>query len=267
MISPEQKDALSAPLNRANVKQRDQAGRKLDYIEGWHAIDEANRIFGFDGWERETVLLEQTSKELVSLQGGRGSYQQWRVSYIAKVRVKALGVVREGTGYGSGMGKPETLGDAIEGAVKEAETDAMKRALMTFGNPFGLALYDKTQANVVADEGGQEQRSTDQRSEVGRQEAARASKDQAARDTYSTLEKDMRKNKTKADLRRWIADPDVHQLRKQLPKDWDEKLREAAGDYGRDLPEAASTDDFRGAGSVSPEILKNNKYAQAVGGM
>ncbi len=34
-------------------------------------------------------------------------------------------------------------------AIKEAETDAMKRALMTFGNPFGLALYDKDQANVV----------------------------------------------------------------------------------------------------------------------
>jgi DNA repair and recombination protein RAD52 len=33
--------------------------------------------------------------------------------------------------------------------LKEAETDAMKRALMTFGNPFGLALYDKTQENVV----------------------------------------------------------------------------------------------------------------------
>ena len=32
---------------------------------------------------------------------------------------------------------------------KEAETDARKRALMTFGNPFGLALYDKTQANVA----------------------------------------------------------------------------------------------------------------------
>jgi DNA repair and recombination protein RAD52 len=25
----------------------------------------------------------------------------------------------------------------------------MKRALMTFGNPFGLALYDKEQANVI----------------------------------------------------------------------------------------------------------------------
>jgi DNA repair and recombination protein RAD52 len=32
--------------------------------------------------------------------------------------------------------------------VKEAETDARKRALMTFGNQFGLALYDKDQTNV-----------------------------------------------------------------------------------------------------------------------
>jgi Rad52/22 family double-strand break repair protein. len=28
----------------------------------------------------------------------------------------------------------------------------MKRALMTFGNPFGLALYDKDQKNVVDEE-------------------------------------------------------------------------------------------------------------------
>jgi hypothetical protein len=41
------------------------------------------------------------------------------------------------------------LGLAHESALKEAETDAMKRALMTFGNPFGLALYDKEQRNVA----------------------------------------------------------------------------------------------------------------------
>ena len=40
------------------------------------------------------------------------------------------------------------LGQAHESAIKEAETDAMKRALMTFGNPFGLALYDKQQRQV-----------------------------------------------------------------------------------------------------------------------
>ena len=33
-----------------------------------------------------------------------------------------------------------TPGEAHESAIREAETDAMKRALSTFGNPFGLAL-------------------------------------------------------------------------------------------------------------------------------
>nr|WP_233130301.1 Rad52/Rad22 family DNA repair protein [Synechococcus sp. 1G10] len=53
------------------------------------------------------------------------------------------GIVREGCGVGHGI--DVDLGQAHESALKEAETDAMKRALMTFGNPFGLALYDKQQ--------------------------------------------------------------------------------------------------------------------------
>lgn len=151
-FNPEQIKAMQAPLNSAAVKSREQGGRQLSYIEGWHAIAEANRIFGFDGWNRETILLQETNRDLVTLTSQRGEYQQWRIGYIAKVRVTVGGIVREGTGYGSGMGKPEAVGDAVEGAIKEAETDAMKRALMTFGNPFGLALYDKTQANVVDEE-------------------------------------------------------------------------------------------------------------------
>ncbi len=149
-LTENQKLELARPLDRSAVKEREQGGRAVSYVEGWHVIAEANRIFGFDGWERETVLLTETNRDLVSVQKkGGGTYDQWRIGYIAKVRIRALGVVREGTGYGSGMGKPEAVGDAVEGAIKEAETDAMKRALMTFGNPFGLALYDKTQANVA----------------------------------------------------------------------------------------------------------------------
>jgi hypothetical protein len=53
---------------------------------------------------------------------------------------------REGTGAGGGFG--QDMGEAHESAIKEAETDAMKRALMTFGNPFGLALYDKDKQEV-----------------------------------------------------------------------------------------------------------------------
>jgi hypothetical protein len=54
--------------------------------------------------------------------------------------------VREGSG--TGEGKALTPGQAHELALKGAETDATKRALATFGNPFGLALYDREQVGV-----------------------------------------------------------------------------------------------------------------------
>lgn len=140
-------EALEAPLDRKHVTTRSQSGRTLSYVEGWHVIAEANRIFGFDGWTRETVeMREVRSPELVKNTNGK---ETWRVGFIAKVRVTVSDVVREGTGFGAGA-LPD-LGEAYESAIKEAETDAMKRALMTFGNPFGLALYDKTQANVAVD--------------------------------------------------------------------------------------------------------------------
>lgn len=132
---------LQAPLSAAHVKERTQAGRQLSYIEAWHAIAEANRIFGFDAWNRETVTLQQLGEP-------REVDGKWRVGYMAKVRVTVGDVVREGCGFGSGIDKDQH--QAHESALKEAESDAMKRALMTFGNPFGLALYDKTQANVQA---------------------------------------------------------------------------------------------------------------------
>lgn len=134
---------LRAPLSRAAVKSRSQAGRALSYIEGWHAIAEANRIFGFGAWDRETVDLRMLGERQVG--------DKSRVAYMARVRITVRAgdgvIVRDGCGYGSGIDKD--LGQAHESALKEAETDAMKRALMTFGNPFGLALYDKAQANVA----------------------------------------------------------------------------------------------------------------------
>ena len=56
-FSPEQLAALSAPLDRANVRQREQGRGKVAYVEGWFAVAEANRIFGFDGWQRQTIAV------------------------------------------------------------------------------------------------------------------------------------------------------------------------------------------------------------------
>ena len=140
-------DELKKPLDPRHVASRSQGGGQVSYIEGWHAIAEANRIFGFDGWTRETLDVHQLGEPYQNAKGNNV------VSYRAKVRIavradSAPPIIREGCGFGQGIDRD--LGQAHESALKEAETDAMKRALMTFGNPFGLALYDKSRANVQA---------------------------------------------------------------------------------------------------------------------
>jgi DNA recombination protein Rad52 len=152
-FSAEQISALAAPLDRAKVKQREQGRGRVSYLEGWQVIAEANRIFGFDGWQRQTTSIRCVSQAERSI--GRDNRPGWGVTYIARVRVTvaaggAAPLIREGSGAGHGI--DVDLGQAHESALKEAETDAMKRALMTFGNPFGLALYDKQQREVSSPE-------------------------------------------------------------------------------------------------------------------
>ena len=54
-FSSKQLQALRRNLDGRQIRTREANGRELSYIEGWFAISEANRIFGFDGWSRETV--------------------------------------------------------------------------------------------------------------------------------------------------------------------------------------------------------------------
>jgi DNA recombination protein Rad52 len=139
---------LSAPLDRNNVRTRVQSGQTLSYIEGWQAIAEANRIFGFGEWSSETLETRCVSERPRKI--GKQQRDGFSVSYVARVRivVDTQGGVVSREGVGAGHGIDVDLGLAHESAIKEAETDARKRALMTFGNPFGLALYDKEQTNV-----------------------------------------------------------------------------------------------------------------------
>jgi DNA recombination protein Rad52 len=136
-FSAKQVQALRRNLNHRHVRTREANGRELSYIEGWYAISEANRIFGFDGWNRETV-----DSRCVLARETRGSFL---AVYIARVRITVhtdgATVVREG--HGSGEGRGTSPGEVHDIALKAAETDATKRALATFGKPFGLELYRK----------------------------------------------------------------------------------------------------------------------------
>jgi Rad52/22 family double-strand break repair protein len=134
-FSTKQLQALRRPPSRSHIRTREANGRELTYLEGWYAISEANRIFGFDGWSRET--LESRS---VLARETRGNFL---AVYLARVRVTVhadgVTVIREG--HGTGEGRGTSPGEVHDFALKAAETDATKRALATFGKPFGLELY------------------------------------------------------------------------------------------------------------------------------
>ena len=130
--------ALKEQLNPDLIATRDGAwGKPMSYIAQQTAVRHANRIFGEFGWHRETVEMIHLGTEKVKDKNGN---EKMKCAYRAKVRITVGDVVREGTGYGDSI---MTGIEVHELACKEAESDAMKRALMTFGAQFGLDLYDK----------------------------------------------------------------------------------------------------------------------------
>ncbi len=133
-FTKEQTEQLNQPIDPKVVAFRKQGNMQLAYLESWYVINEANRIFGFDGWSSETIQLDCVQSD------------EFCVTYIAKVRVTVGDVIREGVGAGHGKGERVNLGDKHESAVKEAESDARKRAFMQFGSQLGLSLYDRSKA-------------------------------------------------------------------------------------------------------------------------
>ena len=134
-FSDSQMRALARSVPARHVSSRVRDGKELSYVEGWYVLAQANRIFGFDGWDRETI----ETKCLL----GREARGSFTAVYSARVRitVRTPGgtVIRDGHGTGEAHGG--SAGEVHDRALKAAETDATKRALATFGKAFGLALY------------------------------------------------------------------------------------------------------------------------------
>src|ERR1700690_2040353 len=122
-FSAKQVQARRRQPNGRNIRTREAHGRELSYLEGWYAISEANRIFGFDGWSRETL-----ETRCVLTRENRGTFL---AVYVARVRitVHAGGATTIREGHGSGEGRGTSPGEVHDIAVKAAEKDATKRAL------------------------------------------------------------------------------------------------------------------------------------------
>lgn len=141
MFNDNQINTLKQELNISRIKTREKGNINLSYLEGFDIIETANSIFGFGYWDYTISKLEQVSQE-------KNQNDNTVICYKAVVQVLvhnidySKDVSREDVGFGTGVSK--SLADAHEGAAKEAITDALKRAMRSFGNQFGNSLYDKS---------------------------------------------------------------------------------------------------------------------------
>lgn len=129
---------LNQRLGPEYIAQRPGGGGagKLHYLEGWKAIDLANDVFGFNGWS--TTVRSLTTDFMDVSPDGRVNCG---VTAIVRVSLRD-GTFHEDVGYGH-CENIKGKAPALEKAKKEAVTDALKRALRTFGRLVGNCVYDK----------------------------------------------------------------------------------------------------------------------------
>lgn len=139
-FTDKQREILLQPVKAERVRQ-DNHG--MSYLEGYEVTAHLNRLFGFEGWDKE-ISYELVFEESAEKNGRLG----WWVCYSAKCRLTIfspdglLATVKEDAGTGAADNQPSRA-SAHDLAIKSAVTDAMKRAAKDEGDQFGLSLYRK----------------------------------------------------------------------------------------------------------------------------
>ena len=70
---------LEGKLDAKYVRTRRAHDITLAYVEGWHVIAEANRIFGYDAWDRHTLSTRCVWSDATN--------HHFAAAYTAKVRI------------------------------------------------------------------------------------------------------------------------------------------------------------------------------------
>ena len=146
-LSPAQYGQLLRPIDPTRVREL----KGNSYVEAWDIRRQLTRIFGFGGWDLETISLDLV-RELEGTSKSGGTC--WTVIYRAQVRLTVKNtdgetIARyEDCSAGDAKNQP-SLGDAHDLAMKSALSGALKRAAMNLGDQFGLSLYNKGDYNAT----------------------------------------------------------------------------------------------------------------------
>jgi DNA recombination protein Rad52 len=171
-FTEEQIRLLRAPLDPSEAATREgERGRDVSYLEAYKSIEHANRIFGFDGW---SYSLDNQGVDVMEGPDGPEGLCFWAI-----VTVHAGGCTRQDIGsieIRGGQGarnvrNPDQWSLGRKGAV----SDALKRALRSYGEQYGNGLYDKDSeihAAIKAAERAAQEEARAARAEAARRQAA-----------------------------------------------------------------------------------------------
>jgi hypothetical protein len=145
-ITRQQFDVLMSPLRGNRVAKRKVQGRDLSYLEAWDVRAHLIRVFGFGGFSVTADQAECVAHLAEQGQSKRNHLVSWKVRVT--LEIPALGATY--SEYAVGSANLPDLGEAMDMAIKTAESDALKRAAINLGTQFGLSLYNGGQyADVI----------------------------------------------------------------------------------------------------------------------
>jgi hypothetical protein len=146
-LTDQQLKVLFSELHESRVGQNQKG---FSHVQQWDVRRFLIRVFGFGGYDTQLVSIDCV-KEIEIKNGDRS---RWTVVYRVHQRLTVKDIAGypiatfDGVATGDAQNQP-SLGDAHDGAVKEADSQSLKRAAVNLGDAFGLSLYNGGKTNPV----------------------------------------------------------------------------------------------------------------------
>ncbi|MFC7794558.1 Rad52/Rad22 family DNA repair protein [Streptomyces cinereoruber] len=145
-FTPYQLRMLHGGINGNRVRNL----RGMSHLEAWDVRRQLIRIFGFGGFDVETLSLDLVSERETKT----GERSRWTIVYRAQVRLiikdthgRTIAHFDDGAA-GDAVNQP-SIGDAHDLAMKTAFSQALKRCAVNLGDQFGLSLYNDGSQDAV----------------------------------------------------------------------------------------------------------------------
>jgi recombination DNA repair RAD52 pathway protein len=153
-LSKDQIKALTGTLSQTRVAKRQGSGGsgQLSYLEAWDVKASLARVFGFGGFSAETIDTRYEIRSAVTGTNAKGA-ETFQHTAIAMCTVR-LTIHQTGAVYTESAASSQVnpqAGEALDFAIKSAESDALKRAATYLGTQFGLSLYNNGSLGNVID--------------------------------------------------------------------------------------------------------------------